>query len=123
MSGYTIDLVAMNNAYNGITDVLKQLRELGIYGAEESGAPIESLDLGESVTGHEAISDRIDEVLMRARYVLRDLLDDGDDIADKLKETLKVYQKMEDDTKSGFSQLWDNWSGQFTMESPRAGMQ
>ncbi|ALG13254.1 hypothetical protein [Kibdelosporangium phytohabitans] len=123
MSGYTIDLGAMNNAYSGIKDTLGQLRELGIKGMEESGESIESLELDEDVTGHEAISDRVEEVLMRAHYALRDLLDDGDDILDKLKETLSVYQKMETEATSGFEQLWGVFEDTVTMRSPRGGAQ
>lgn len=95
MSGFTVDLGALQVAAQGIQGVLDELGDLGINGEQESGSPIENVALSQEDAGSLVVAAIVADALQRAHYALRTALHNGTALVAYLRQAAAAYQGVE----------------------------
>lgn len=107
MSGYSVDLDALQAAEKGIADTISELRKLGFHGQERSGVTLMALKLDADDSGHVAITDGLDDVLDRYRWWVCGLIESTEEIVDALVDTRTTYEQVEDQVAQSLKSLLD----------------
>ncbi|GLZ33268.1 hypothetical protein Lesp02_54560 [Lentzea sp. NBRC 105346] len=113
MSGYQVDLEALNLAVKGINDTIGTLGGMvwgGKYSAS-SGAAVEELNLDEDECGDEALSDAMGEFCERWHWGVRHLVQEGQAMAKSLQQAAGTYKGVEDQISDTLKRLFDQEFG------------
>lgn len=105
MSGFLVDLGAMQVVADGIQGVLDELGQLGINGQQESGSPIENVALSSDDMGSAALASLTADALQRAHYALRTALRNGAQTVTVLQRVHAAYQQTEAHVGGLFGQI------------------
>ncbi|MGI5507388.1 hypothetical protein [Lentzea sp. CA-135723] len=125
MSGYGVDVDALKATEKGINDTIRELREAGYHGHEHSGQAVIQWKLNVDESGHQAITDGLDEMLDRLRWWVRGLIAGTEEVVTTLTDTRTTYERVEQDVASKLKSLahmtFSNPMGQQTppAEAPR----
>lgn len=125
MSGsFGVDLDALKAAEKGIRDTLGELRKAGFHGQERSGGTVVAWKLDLDETGHQVITDGLDEVLDRYHWWLRGLIEGTEEFVTALADTRSTYEKVEEEVgnamKSLLKMTFDNPMGDKPTPAPEA---
>jgi hypothetical protein len=105
VSGYTVDLGALQVTADGIQAVLDELGQLGINGEQESGSPIENAALSSDDMGSPVLAALVGDALQRAHYALRAMLHNGAQMVSMLRQIQAGYEQTEHQVASLFTQI------------------
>ncbi|MFI6100812.1 hypothetical protein ACIA8G_35130 [Lentzea sp. NPDC051213] len=103
--GYGVDLDMLKAAEKGIKDSIRELREAGFHGQERSGQTVVMWKLDVDESGHQVITDGLDEFLDRLRWWIRGLIGGTEEIVDALVDTRTTYEKVEEDVVNTMKSL------------------
>ncbi|WP_112273565.1 hypothetical protein [Lentzea terrae] len=105
--GFGVDLDALKAAETGITNTVAELRKAGYHGQERSGQTVVTFKLDLEETGHQVITDGLDEVLDRYHWWVRGLIEGTEEFVQALADTRSTYQRAEDQVLSSLKSLAD----------------
>jgi hypothetical protein len=105
VTGYTVDLGALQVVAESIQAVLDELGSLGINGEQESGSPIENVALSMDDMGSLMLADITSDALQRAHYALRTALHNATQLAASLRAIEGSYQQVESQVGGLFDQI------------------
>ena len=123
MSGYQVDLAALDQAVKGINGTIEVLGGMvwgGRYSAS-SAAAIEELNLDEDDCGDEALSDAMDEFCERWRWGVRHLVQEGQAMGKSLQQAAGTYKGVEDQICDALKKVFDQEFGNPMGSSDPAG--
>lgn len=83
--GFSVDLDALLKAASGILDAMEARQ-------------VKDLDCEQSAFGHEGLADITKDFCDRWQRGVKNLLDDGKEVAGRLADSAKLYLQMEQDT-------------------------
>jgi hypothetical protein len=107
MSGYGVDLEALKAAEKGIKDTIGELRQAGFHGQERSGQTVVVWKLDVDESGHQVITDGLDEILDRLHWWVRGLIEGTEEFVTALADTRSTYEKVEEDVVHALKGLVD----------------
>lgn len=113
MTGFQVDLEALNLAVKGIDDTISTLGGM-VWGgthAAASGSAVEDLNLDEDECGDEALADAMDEFCERWRWGVRHLVQEGQAMAKSLQQAAGTYKEVEDQVGEACKRLFDTAFG------------
>ncbi|MGZ3140443.1 hypothetical protein ACVDFE_00200 [Lentzea chajnantorensis] len=105
--GYGVDLEALKAAEKGITDTLGELRQAGFHGQERSGQTVVMWKLDVDESGHQVITDGLDEFLDRLHWWVRGLIEGTEEFVTALADTRSTYEKVEEGVVNKLKELVD----------------
>lgn len=105
MSGFQVDLAALGLTAEGVQGVLDELGQLGVNGEQTSGSPVTNLGLPCEDSGDELVSIFLGQLLDRAHYVFRDLLNNAEQMVQRLEANQSHYQQAEHGIAAKFDAL------------------
>jgi len=107
MSGYGVDLDALKAAEKGIAETIAELRQAGFHGQERSGFTVVAWKLDTDESGHQVITDGLDEFLDRLHWWVRGLIEGTEEFVTALADTRTTYEKVEEDVVHALRGLVD----------------
>ena len=93
--GYVVRPEALVEAARGITDALAELAKIGTVGAASAGRGVGALVLDPRTLGHAGLARAFGEFRGRWDWGVRELMREGQQIAEGLGHTATAYQQVE----------------------------
>lgn len=95
MDGYQVDPDALAEASQGINDTIGELKSLGIEESGEVGRGFSNISLSGLEIGHGDLQGSFDQFCERWSWGVRTLVQDGNEIAQRLGLSAGMYNDME----------------------------
>lgn len=96
MGGFGVDPDALSETAKGISDAINELKSLGIDESAEVGRGFSNLALTGEQAGHPDVQGALDQFCERWSWGVRTLVQDGNEIAQRLDLSAGMYHDMED---------------------------
>ncbi|MFD9703627.1 hypothetical protein [Lentzea sp. NPDC059081] len=107
MTGFGVDLGAMNRSIKGINDTVALLKEFAPDGGHlmAGTTSLGFLCPDEDECGDDVLADALEEFFDRWKWGVRHLVKEGAAMVEALTDTRSVYEEAEDKLKQGFQLL------------------
>ena len=95
MTGFEVDPALLQEAAQGISDTIAELKTLGLAEQADVGRGFESLSLRGLQVGHQGLHQAFSEFCDRWSWGVRTLVNDGNEIAQRLGLSAGTYHDVE----------------------------